>query len=450
MEVAASGPEARPAGLAPRRSLATRRTLEDSARSPNRVVVSRATAAFAQVRGRSGSRTASPRVSARSRQPASRSASTTCVGSSVEHPGDARPRRRRARSSGEPAEEDGVGAERESAASDVEAGADPAVDVHLRRSPDGVRPPPAGRPAVVGGPVELAAAVVGHPHGGGARVDAPPGVVGTQHALDHHREPGASRRARPMSSGPRSRRLAGARRRRRSPGRSSPGGSAGSTTSQTTRSPAAYLVPTTGVSTVSTTASAPAVDRARRAAGRRASRSCGQVDLQPPAHAGRADVGEAGCRRCWTRPSRRRPRRWPRGHRELALGVHGALQGGRRDAQRHRDRPAEQRARQVSTSVTSRSTRGRKRTARQAAVASAALTPSRAPWTTYSSTSAGSRPPGALLQAESSQRPPSSAAGQRDLDAGEVLLAAAQHQPRAADQVVRAGHAARGPRPARC
>ena len=65
-EVAASGPEARSLGLAPRRSLATRRTLGDEARkSQIRFNVARTTSTFPQVRGDlRASRTASPRVSA--------------------------------------------------------------------------------------------------------------------------------------------------------------------------------------------------------------------------------------------------------------------------------------------------------------------------------------------------------------------------------------------------
>src|SRR5262245_59823877 len=89
--------------------------------------------------------------------------------------------------------------------------------------------------------------------------------------------------------------------------------------------------------------------------------------------------------------------------------------------------------------LTSRSTRGRNRTDRQASAASAALTPSRAPWTTYSKTSGGSR-----VRADSSSpasQPASALIGRRsaDLDAREVLLAPTQHQPRPVEQVALAG-----------
>ena len=160
-------------------------------------------------------------------------------------------------------------APRASAVSTSRPGPHAAVDVHLG-VPGHRRGHPGQGVARAHGAVQLAAAVVGHPDRGGARVDAPPGVVGAEHALDHDREPGdlgaASRCRPPTGRAPRRRRprvrragsCTGARTGRRRPSR-------GSAT--------AYLVPTTGVSAVSTTAPAPASTAAReRRLGERAVR----------------------------------------------------------------------------------------------------------------------------------------------------------------------------------
>ena len=185
-------------------------------------------------------------------------------------------------------------------------------------------------------------------------------------------------------------------RRRRTPGRSSPGGSRGST-----------IVPDDPVAGGVLGADHRCVDgedhglalRRRphaRAAGRRASGPAGGTPAATTARRWRR-CRRRGCRRCWTPPSRC-PRRGPRAAMASSPSgctarcrVVGATANGTAAV-----RPSS--VQEMSTSVTSRSTRGRKRTDDQAAVASATLTPSRAPWTTYSSTSGGSTAARPLLQ----------------------------------------------------
>ncbi len=107
-------------------------------------------------------------------------------------------------------------------------------------------------------------------------------------------------------------------------------------------------------------------------------------------------------------------------------------------APRHRGRPAEQRARRCRPRSRRAAPAAGSARDDQAAVASATLTPTRAlPGRRTRAPRAGSTAAGPLLQGV---QPASVHVRSGDLDAGEVLLAAAQHQPAAADQVVRARH----------
>src|SRR5207247_929818 len=88
--------------------------------------------------------------------------------------------------------------------------------------------------------------------------------------------------------------------------------------------------------------------------------------------------------------------------------------------------------------VTSRRACGASRTRRHAATASVVLSPSSAPVAKYRQTAAGNRSR-AMAGSASIQRPPGSVISV-DLDAGQVLLPAPQHQPGAVDQVLVAWH----------
>ena len=347
------GPAARPLGLASRRSLATERTLRrrlgDESNRGRRGPVTRkprssrlrlgardavpAPGGTTRVRGRSARRMAADSPPAAGPRRARRAARA----SSRRTP--ACPSAASAKSGGRP-RKTASGAEC-GGRQDVRPAADSPVDVHLGRAAHArPRRRRARRRSATARsswrPPWLETQTAAAPG-----VDAAPGVVRVQHALDHDRAGRWRSASQAMSCGPRSvafsaPRWSSCRVREVHPQ------PAGLDDVPDRRAGSSYFVPTTGVSAVSTIARAPA--STARSTHRAASPSRSAVTYicshqRTPVAAISANGVPALLETTSSEPaSRRGP-----GHRDLAVGVGGPLQRGRRDGERRGERRAQQR-----------------------------------------------------------------------------------------------------------